>query len=74
LRLQKSWEATVDEITAELCKQKAEECRELAGSLAEPNHKAAMLRFAQAWMRLAVYRAWNDMDRAEREEEEKQVA
>jgi hypothetical protein len=55
----------VDELTVEVCKQKAEECVELAERLIEPKHKAAMLRFAQGWMRLAVYRVGNGVERAE---------
>ena len=51
----------MEELTVELCKQKAEECIEYAERLAEPKQKAAMLQFAEGWMRLAVYRVGKDL-------------
>jgi hypothetical protein len=42
-------------LSPEVCRQKAEECLALAEKANDPKHKAAMLRFAEWWARLAEY-------------------
>jgi hypothetical protein len=39
----------------ELCLQKARDCLALAQTVADPKQKAAMLRLAEWWMRIAEY-------------------
>ncbi len=42
-------------MSPEACRRKAEDCLALAEKAADPKHKAAWLKFADWWIRLAEY-------------------
>jgi hypothetical protein len=44
----------MEQLPTELCKQKADECVELAERSSELDHKIALLRLAKGWIRLAT--------------------
>ena len=48
------WGPLVDEayLSATACQRRAEECLAMADRMTDPAQKAAMLRFAEWWMRL----------------------
>jgi len=40
-------------LSAAVCSQRGDECLALAEKMTDPYHQAAMLKFAEWWMRLA---------------------
>jgi hypothetical protein len=44
-----------DQVSPELCRQKAEECVALSYQLTDPKKQVAVLKLANSWMRLAEH-------------------
>jgi hypothetical protein len=54
-------------LTPEACRTKALDCLTRADALDDPQQKAAMVRYAEWWNRLAEYRSRAALDASERE-------